>query len=112
MVVARCLAAAHAWPVDVGAGPELHAGGDDQDERHQPVHGVDVERQVHDAHQRQAGGQGDLPAALEVGDLGVAAGVELVDRVTGQGAGDGVGSGPVAGVGLVPVPGLVRGAAV
>ena len=68
-------------PVDVGPSPQLDAGGDDQDERHQPVHGVDVQRQVHDAHQRQTGGQSDLPAALEVDDLGVAARVELVDRV-------------------------------
>ena len=71
-------------PVDVAARPELDTGRDHQDERHQPVHGVDVERQVHDAHQRQPGRQGDLPAALEVRDLDVASGIELVDRVRGS----------------------------
>jgi hypothetical protein len=55
--------------VDVAAGPELHDGGDDEDRRHQPVHRVEVERHVHQHHQAQAGGEGDLPPALQRGQV-------------------------------------------
>ena len=51
------------------AGPELHDGGDDEDRRHQPVHRVEVERHVHEHHQAQAGGEGDLPLALQRGQV-------------------------------------------
>ena len=59
--------------VDVRAGPELHDGGDDEDRRHQPVHRVQVQRHVHQHHQAQTGGEGDLPLALERGQLRVVA---------------------------------------
>ena len=51
------------------AGPELHDGGDDEDRRHQPVHRVQVQRHVHQHHQPEAGGEGDLPLALERGQV-------------------------------------------
>ena len=70
--------------VDVVSGPGLDDSGDDQDERHQPVHGVQVQRQVHDAHQAQAGGQGDLPLALESPDLGVPCVIGVVGRPGGE----------------------------
>jgi hypothetical protein len=57
--------------VEATAGPELQDGCDDEDGRHQPVHGVQVQRQVHQRHQPETGRQGDLPFALEVTQLRV-----------------------------------------
>ena len=42
--------------VEALAGPPLDGGGDDEDGRHQPVHGVDVQRDVRQNHQAKAGG--------------------------------------------------------
>ena len=67
--------------VEATACPELQDGRDDEDGRHQPVHGVQVQRQVHQRHQPETRRQGDLPFALEVTQLRVLRGAGRGRRV-------------------------------
>jgi len=67
--------------VEGAAGPELNRGRNDQNRRHQDIHRIQREWDVHQRHEAEADWKRDHPPTLQVVDLPLAITFEFIGGV-------------------------------